>query len=53
MKLKIERYYNLGVSLAKCLGFFECINFVQYLLNLMEEYEVFVMVQNMHLQAMI
>ena len=43
MRLKIERYYNLGASLAKCLGFFDCVNLVQYLMNLMEEYEVYIM----------
>jgi hypothetical protein len=42
MKLKIERYYSLGVSLSKCLGLFDCVNFVQYLLNLLEEYEVYI-----------
>ena len=46
MKQKIERYYNLGVSLAKCLGLFDCINFVQYLLNLLEEYELYIVMQN-------
>ena len=46
MKLKIERYYNLGVSLSKCLGLFDCVNFIQYLLNLMEEYEVYIIMQN-------
>lgn len=52
MKLKIERYYNLGVSLSKCLGLFECVNFVQYLLNLLEEYEHFVVTQNNALKTM-
>jgi hypothetical protein len=48
MKLKIERYYNLGVSLSRCLGLFDCVNFVQYLLNLLEEYEVYIVLQNQH-----
>jgi hypothetical protein len=46
MKQKIERYYNLGVSLSKCLGLFDCVNFVQYLLNLLEEYELYIVMQN-------
>lgn len=46
MKYKIERYYNLGVSLAKCLGMFDCVNLVQYLRNLLEEYEVYITIQN-------
>ena len=41
MKQKIERYYNLGVSLSQVLGIFDCANYVQYLLNLLEEYEVY------------
>jgi hypothetical protein len=42
MKQKIERYYNLGVSLARVFDLFDCMNFVQYLLNLLEEYEVYI-----------
>lgn len=52
MKCKIERYYNLGASLAKCLGLFDCVNFVQYLLNLLEEYEVYIILQNQRLSSM-
>ena len=53
MKLKIERYYNLGASLAKCLGLFDCVNFVQYLFNLLEEYEVFLILQNQNFSQMV
>lgn len=45
MRHKIERYYNLGVSLSRVLGLFDCVNLIQYLLNLLEEYEVFITVQ--------
>jgi hypothetical protein len=45
MKQKIERYFNLGVSLSRVLGMFDCVNLVQYLLNLLEEYEVYITIQ--------
>ena len=43
MKDKIERYYNIGASIGRCLGLFDTVNFVQYMLNLLEEYEVYLM----------
>ena len=46
MKAKIERYYNLGVSLSRVLGLHDCVNVVHYLLNLLEEYEVYIHMQN-------
>lgn len=45
MKYKIEWYFNLGVSLSRVLGLFDSVNLIQYLLNLLEEYEVFITVQ--------
>ena len=45
MRQKVERYYNLGVSLSRVLGLFDSINLVQYLLNLLEEYEVYITIQ--------
>ena len=50
MKHKVERYYNLGVSLSRILGLYDCVNFVQYLLNLLEEYEVYITMQNYQTQ---
>ena len=45
MKQKIERYYHLGCSLSKVLGLNDCHNFIQYLANLLEEYEIWVVIQ--------
>ena len=50
MKAKIERYYNLGVSLSRLLGLHDCVNVVHYLLNLLEEYEVYIHMQNNQVQ---
>ena len=42
---KVERFYLLGVSLSKLLGLNDCHNFIQQLRNLLEEYEVLVVLQ--------
>ena len=51
MKQKIERYYHLGCSLSKVLGLNDCQNFIQHLRNLLEEYEVWIVLQAQQAQA--
>jgi len=51
LKQKIERYYHLGCSLSKVLGLNDCHNFIQQLRNLLEEYEIWIVMQYHQLQT--